>query len=92
MLIASSYFSSSCNDERAVGAVLKFLKNTEMGSREGARERERELEWQKKRRDKTLEGKPKSCKCGEKTQAMYIYIKNRGRSVITHRVPYRHQT
>lgn len=47
MLIASSYFSSSCNDERAVGAVLKFLKNTEMGSREGARERERELEWQK---------------------------------------------
>ena len=33
--------------ERAVGPVLKFLKDTEVGSREGARERE--LEWQKRR-------------------------------------------
>lgn len=31
---------------RAVGPVLKFLKDTEVGDREGARERE--LEWQKK--------------------------------------------
>ena len=33
-------------NERAVGPVLKFLKDTEVGDREGARKRE--LEWQKK--------------------------------------------
>lgn len=73
MLISSSYFSSSCNDERAVGAVLKFLKNTEMGSREGARERERELEWQKKRRDKTLEGKPQKLQV-RRENAGHVYL------------------
>ena len=34
-------------NERAVGPVLNFLKDTEVGDREGARERE--LEWQNKR-------------------------------------------
>ena len=33
-------------NERAVGPVLKFLKDTEVGRREGVRERE--LEWQKR--------------------------------------------
>ncbi len=33
-------------NERAVGPVLNFITNTEVGSRDGARERE--LEWQKK--------------------------------------------
>ena len=33
-------------NERAIRPVLKFLKDTEVGSREGARERE--LEWQKR--------------------------------------------
>lgn len=59
--------------------------------REQGRERE---SWsgRKKGETKLWRGSPKSCKCGEKTQAMYMYIKNRGRSVITHRVPCRHQT
>ena len=33
-------------NERAVGPVLKHLEGTEVGSREGAREKE--LEWQRK--------------------------------------------
>ena len=34
-------------DEEAVGPFLDFLKPTEVGGREGARERE--LEWQRRR-------------------------------------------
>ena len=33
-------------NERAVGPILKFLKGTQVGSREGAREKE--LEWQRR--------------------------------------------
>ena len=40
------WLGSLLANERAVGPVLKFLKGTEVGSREGARERE--LEWQRR--------------------------------------------
>ena len=33
-------------NERAVGPILQFLRNTEVGSRDGTRERE--LEWQRR--------------------------------------------
>ena len=36
------WLSSLLANERAIGPVLKFLIDTEVGSREGARERERE--------------------------------------------------
>ena len=40
------WLGSLLANERAVGPVLRFLKVTEVGSREGARERE--LEWQRR--------------------------------------------
>ena len=43
---ARRWLGSLLANEQAVGPVLKFLKDTEVGSREGARERE--LEWQKR--------------------------------------------
>ena len=58
-------------NERAVGPILQFLRNTELGSRDGTRERE--LEWQRRsdqegenqltdssvKETETQEGKPK---------------------------------
>ncbi len=58
-------------NERAVGPILQFLRNTEVGSRDGTRERE--LEWQRRsdqegenqltdssvKETETQEGKPK---------------------------------
>ena len=40
------WLGSLLANERAVEPVLKFLKGTEVGSREGAREKE--LEWQRR--------------------------------------------
>ena len=40
------WLGSLLANERAVGPVLKFLKGTDVGSREGARDRE--LEWQRR--------------------------------------------
>ena len=38
------WLASLLANERAIGALLKFLKSTEVGSREGATEREAEWE------------------------------------------------
>lgn len=42
------WLGSLLANKRAVGPILKFLKGTQVGSMEGARERERELEWQRR--------------------------------------------
>ena len=44
--IQTRWLASMLADEKAVTPVLKYLKTTEIGGREGARERE--LEWERK--------------------------------------------